>query len=209
MTAWIAIFEVYWTMASGGTSLRSPRTSEPHPISVQHSHANAAHPKSVDARPAAITAWLASAAAFVGKRWPNLPPAQFQLGASTSVCRDRIAWLGRDFRTSAFNMALSNCGEGHVEADQNGRWPQIGVVAMEFPNCRALAAARAAVDHSRRSSFRLPIATVFRVVSRGRALIFVTSESVLRDDVGELLEGIESFAADQRECIERPRRSSP
>jgi len=67
-----------------------------------------------------------------------------------------------------------------------------------------LAAARTAVEKSRRTTFRLPIATVFRAISRGRALIFVSSESVLRDDVGQALAALDSFAVDRKECADLP-----
>lgn len=124
--------------------------------------------------------------------------------ASVRTCLERLDWLDRDFRTKAFRKASRDCREGHTDGDVSNRWPQIGISVIEFPTCRLLATARTAVEKSRRTTFRLPIATVFRAISRGRALIFVSSESVLRDDVGQALAALDSFAVDSKECADLP-----
>ena len=187
-------------LMGGSISSRSAKAAE-HQLSDHRLKADAERPESVRALPTTTT-WFRAVAAFVEKKWPNLPHEQLEFNDSARVCRERIAWLGRDFRTKAFAKALPNCGEGQLKAEENGLWPQIGIIVVEFPTCRSLAAAREAVKNSKRSAFRLPIATTFRAIARGRALLFVTSESVLRDDVGELLDGLETFAADQRACTE-------
>ena len=86
--------------------------------------------------------------------------------------------------------------------DVNVRRPQIGISVIEFPTCRLLATARKVVEKSMRTTFRLPNATVFRAISRGRAMIFISSEPVVRDDVGLALAGLDSFAADRKECCD-------
>ena len=148
--------------------------------------------------------WLTSVASFIRHMWPQLSARQLHSEASARTCLQRLDWLDRDFRTKVFRKSSRDCGEGHTDGDVSEPWPQIGISVIEFPTCRLLAAARTAVEKSRRTTFRLPIATVFRAISRGRALIFVSSESVLRDDVGQALAALDSFAVDRKECADLP-----
>jgi len=168
---------------------------------VASSKAAAAHASSSSGRSTETAAeWFSSVADFIRQRWPQLSATQLHGEASAHSCLQRLDWLDRDFRTKAFRKASRDCGEGHADGDVSGRWPQIGISVVEFPTCRLLVTARTAVEKSRRTTFRLPIATVFRAFSRGRALIFVSSESVLRDDVGAALAALDSFAADRKGC---------
>jgi hypothetical protein len=148
------------------------------------------------------TEWFAAVAGFIRPKWPQLSATQQHSEASARTCLQRLDWLDRKFRTKAFRKGLRNCGEGHADSAVNDGWPQIGIFVIEFPTCRLLAAVQMAVEKSRRTTFRLLVATVFRAISRGRTLIFVSSESVLREDVGLALAALDSFAADRKECTD-------
>lgn len=98
--------------------------------------------------------------------------------------KERLSWLARDFGAPVFRRA-EQMGEARLLRPDLPL--HIGVLAIRFGHCRALAEATAKVERSGRQNFALPVLTFFRLHPQGRDLVFVFSETPTHPSAAALL----------------------
>ena len=76
----------------------------------------------------------------------------------------------------------------------------VGVLAVRFGDCRALAEAKAKVERSGRQNFALPVLTLFRMRARDHSLVFVFSETPMHESVAALLRDMNALLGADRQC---------
>ena len=76
----------------------------------------------------------------------------------------------------------------------------VGVLAVRFGDCRALAEAKAKVERSGRKNFALPVLTLFRTRTCDHSLVFVFSETPTHKSVTVLLRDTNALLRADLQC---------
>ncbi len=113
--------------------------------------------------------------------------------------KERLAWLGRDFRTSAFSRA-DRVDEGLLQTQTPEGALHLGLLVIHFRECQDLVEARAAIAKAGRMNFRLPVLTVFRTKARSHDMIVVFSETPLHRQVNALLKNLDLVLRSDSAC---------
>jgi len=90
--------------------------------------------------------------------------------------------------------------EAHLHAQTSAGPLHVGLLVVDFPKCKHLAAAYRAVIKTGRSNFALPVLTIFRSKARGHNLLLLFSETSLQPQVGPLLERYDSLLSTDMRC---------
>jgi hypothetical protein len=113
--------------------------------------------------------------------------------------KERLGWLGRDFRTSAFTRA-ERVDEGLLQTQTPEGPLHLGLLVIHFRKCKDLVEARIAVAKAGRMNFRLPVLTLFRTKARGHDMIIVLSETPIHRQVDALLKNIDGVLRNDLAC---------
>ncbi len=159
--------------------------------------ATIAVPASVENAPADFRSALKAIFASLSLRSWN----DWQILVDNPERKERLAWLAKDFGARVFRLA-DRVDEAHLHAQTSAGPLHVGLLVVEFPKCKQLAAAYRAVVKSGRSNFALPILTMFRSKVRGHSLLFLLSETTLQPQVGPLLERYDSLLGSDMRCNE-------
>jgi hypothetical protein len=117
---------------------------------------------------------------------------------ATGNRKERLAWLARDFHAPAF-LRAERLDEASI-MEQSPDALHVGILAVHFGDCRALADAKAKVERSGRQNFALPVLTLFRMRARDHSLVFVFSETPMLESVAAFLRDANVILGADRPC---------
>jgi len=147
--------------------------------------------------PSLVEAWFATHRLPLSARAP--------LHLNDEAARERLGFLSRDFKTTAFDRA-SAVNAIDILPNQASAPFHISGIEMVFGSCPDLQKASEVVHASGRQNFLNKLLTVFRVVERDHSLIFIFTESALNDAAMALLEYSSSLAPESAPCKEAGQR---
>jgi hypothetical protein len=171
------------------------------------------HPAPADLAPASVVAIDGGAAAsnLVGVSdelrstllaitsvLPSTVRADWQIIATADNRKERLAWLAHDFHAPVF-LRSDRLDEARVPERALDSL-HVGVLAIRFGDCRALAEAKTKVERSGRQNFALPVLTLFRMRARDHSLVFVLSETPMHGAVAALLRDTNAILGADRPC---------
>ena len=165
--------------------------------------APASPPPSIDAGTptselAEVSDELRSTISAINSVLPGAVRDDWQIIATTDNRKERLAWLARDFHARAF-LRAERLDEARI-LEQAPDPLHVGVLAVRFGDCRALAEAKAKVERSGRQNFALPVLTLFRMRARDHSLVFVFSETPMHESVAALLRDMNALLGADRQC---------
>ena len=147
---------------------------------------------------AGVSDELRSTISAIDSVLPSAVRRDWQTIATADDRKERLAWLARDFHAPVF-LRSDRLDEARV-LEQAPDPLHVGVLAVRFGDCRALAEAKAKVERSGRQNFALPVLTLFRMRARDHSLVFVFSETPMHKSVAALLRDTNSILGPDRKC---------
>jgi len=141
---------------------------------------------------------LRSTISAINSVLPSAVRGAWQVVAPADNRKERIAWLAHDLHAPAF-LRAKRLDEARI-LEQAPEPLHVGVLAVRFGDCRALAEARAKVERSGRQSFALPVLTSFRMRARDHTLVFVYSETPMHESVAALLRDTNAVLGADGQC---------
>jgi hypothetical protein len=115
--------------------------------------------------------------------------------------KERLAWLARDFRATAF-LRADRLDEARLQADSPSGPLHVGLLAVHFAKCKPLVEATTRVRRAGRQNFVLPVLTVFRIRAQGHSLLFVLSESPLDERVATMFKNMDTIVGPDSACTD-------
>jgi len=141
---------------------------------------------------------LRSTISAINSVLPSAVRGDWQIVATADNLKERLAWLARDFHAPMF-LRAERLDEARI-LEQAPAPLHVGVLAVRFGDCRALAEAKTKVERSGRQNFALPVLTLFRMRARDHSLVFVFSETPMHESVAELLRDTNAVLGADRPC---------
>jgi hypothetical protein len=141
---------------------------------------------------------LRSTVSAINSILPSALRSAWQAIATVDNRKERLAWLAHDFHAPVF-LRAERLDEAWI-LEQAPDPLHVGILAVRFGDCRALADAKAKVERSGRQNFALPDLTLFRMRARGHSLVFVFSETPMHESVATLLRDTNALLGPDRRC---------
>jgi hypothetical protein len=137
----------------------------------------------------------------ITKKLDGVAMGQWRVMGDKKRAATQLAWLAKDFRTTAFAKA-SGVDEAVLMTTAKVGPLHIGLLSVHFPSCKLLRAARARVEKASRFNFLLPVLTIFRIRELDHSLLFVFSETPLHRGVERILSDVGAVVGPDKPCVE-------
>ena len=138
----------------------------------------------------------------ISSRLPLVAPKDWKITVDDpQERRQRLVWLAQEFAAPSFKRA-DRVDEALLQSQGPAGLLHVGLIVVDFANCKNLRDARKRIDKTGRSNLLLPVLTLFGVRAQGHTLTFVLSETPLRREIDSLLKNLDEVLGKEVQCAD-------